>query len=172
MRLETKRLKSLATAKSCDEETISKEKIFAYCHQNFNKGLANIIELEKSPQGYRYTTEYKQFALTVYFLGPNKYKYLQKMFQLPSSSTLYRITRNWDISPGVNTLIFCILETKIQTMDERERNCTICMDEISIKKFIFYNRTDHIVGFHETSIEKKVPVKSVFVIMARGLFSN
>lgn len=178
LRLEIKTLKSLLTAKSCDEETISKEKIVAYCHQNFNKGLANIIELhlkflEKSPQGYRYTTEYKQFALTVYFLGPNVYRYLQKMFQLPSTSTLYRITRNWDISPGVNNLIFCILETKIQTMDERERNCIICMDEMSIKKFLFYNRrTDHIVGFHKTVIEKKVPAKSVFVIMARGLFSN
>lgn len=179
MRMEIKRLTSLAVRpKSDDEENLSKDRITAYVRKHFDQGLANIIELhlnfqEKCPQAYRYTAEYKQFALTIYFLGPNVYKYLQKMLHLPSMSTLYRITKNWDISSGINDCVFCILKSKSQMMCERERNCVLCMDEMSIKKFLSYNRRkDEIIGFHKTSFEKKNPAKSVFVIMARGLLSN
>ncbi|KAF2891000.1 hypothetical protein ILUMI_15173, partial [Ignelater luminosus] len=69
-----------------------------------------------APKGARYTTEFKQLALMIYFLGPKVYKFLRKTLQLPSKSTLLRITRKWEINPGFNDFIFSAIQIRVNTL--------------------------------------------------------
>ncbi|KAJ8963686.1 hypothetical protein NQ317_017306 [Molorchus minor] len=89
LRLKIKRLSSERRIHDVEQtpskrQTLSKEHVLAYFKEHFNEGFTNLIETslnlrERNPKGYRYTQEYKQFALTVYFLGPNVYEYLAKI---------------------------------------------------------------------------------------------
>ncbi|KAF0711422.1 Transposable element P transposase [Aphis craccivora] len=80
--------------------------------------------------GYRYSNEFKQLALTIYFLEPRAYRFLQSTLALPNPCTLRCITTNYEITP----------------------ECVLCADKMSIKSNLFYNiRKDEIIGFNETN---------------------
>lgn len=73
---------------------ISTEMVIDFCQKNLNKPVADFITLQlrlsgKKQKGFRYTATLKQFALTVYFLGPIVYRYLQGIFSLPHKATLF-----------------------------------------------------------------------------------
>lgn len=128
--------------------------------KHYTPQIANFIKMQMSlltqkPKGARYSNEYKQFALTLYFLGPKGYKFLAKTFRLPSKSTLMNITKKWPINPGLNDFIFLVLKNEIESMDDVEKDCVLCIDEMSLHSNFYYNiRNDEIIGFHET-IKKK-----------------
>lgn len=119
----------------------------------------------------KYPTEYKQFALLIYFLGPKSYKFIGKTLPLPSVRTLRRMTEKWDYLPGLNDFVFKIIEFQSKSMSLEEKECVLCFDEMSIKSNLFYNVSrDRIIGFHEVNgVKKLVGAKSVLVLMARGL---
>lgn len=127
--------KSLA---ELSKPSVSDEDFLKYCEDNFNAGTFNFIKVQlelhkRHPQGYRYTDEFKQFALTIYFLGPKVYRLLAKTFYLPSKSTLCRITSKWNIQSGIDDIILAIIESKVNTMSELAKDCVLCADEMSIK---------------------------------------
>lgn len=150
-----------------------------YCENNFDKETVMFIKTKMnlknaSGKGPRYTREYKQFALTIYFLGPKMYKFLTKTFQLPPKNSLFKISHNWNIVPGLNNFVFSVIETKVKSLPENARDCILCVDEMSIKTFLYYNITrDLISGFHETDANKCYePAQNALVLMARGINSN
>lgn len=108
-----------------------------YCDKFLNKPLAEIIKVQamlknKIPKARRYSQEYKNFALTLYFLGPKAYRFLEKILILPKKRTLELMTENVICKPGLdNEHIFKSLSIKIKTMSELDRHCTICLDETS-----------------------------------------
>lgn len=51
----------------------------------------NILNKDKTPQGRRFCNYIKQFALTIYFLGPNVFHFLQNKFCVPTIRTLRKI---------------------------------------------------------------------------------
>ncbi|KAF0708032.1 protein ALP1-like [Aphis craccivora] len=57
------------------------------------------------------------------------------------------------------------------TMSAKSKKCVLCVDEMSIKVFLYYNTVkDQIIGFHNTSsIKTHELAKSVIVIMIYGL---
>ncbi|KAF2889881.1 hypothetical protein ILUMI_16292 [Ignelater luminosus] len=89
-----------------------------------------------APKGVRYTTEFKQLALMIYCLGPKVYKFLRKTLQLPSKSTLLRITRKWEINPGFNDFIFSAIQIRVNTLGTLARDCVLCLDEMSLDIFV------------------------------------
>ncbi|XP_044755611.1 uncharacterized protein LOC123321626 isoform X2 [Coccinella septempunctata] len=135
---------------------ISDEDFIRFCRKNFNSTLADFmisqLKLRKrKPHGYRYSVAFKQFALTIYFLGPKVYQFLQKTFFLPHKATLCRITTNWDFSVGLNEHIFQAISLKTRNMDDAAKDCIVCVDEMSIKTHLFYNISlDQIIGFHQS----------------------
>lgn len=158
---------------------ITDEEFTTFVDANFSTGFGRFIKeqlkfMRTSAKGSRYSNDYKQFALTIYFLGPQVYKFLSKTFRLPSKSTLFRISRKWDMPPGLNDFIFSILKAKVQTLETRARDCTLCLDEMSLKTHLFYDRgRDEIVGLHQTDHNKTYePATNVMVIMARGIHNN
>lgn len=130
-----------------------------------------LLLLDKTPKGSRYSNELKQFALIIYLLGPKAYSKLGKVIRLPSPSTLKRITQHWQIYPGFNEFVFKILELRVPLMSEKSKDCIICIDEMSIKSNLFYNiSTDHIVGFAELHNKRSTDIAtSALVIMVRGI---
>lgn len=129
--------------------------------------------LSKSPKGTRYTNEYKQFALSVYFLGPKAYKKMSNFIRLPSKSTLNRFTRRWVINPGFNEFIFKLTELKTKLMSPKERDCIICLDEMSLKSHLFYDiSNDKIIGYQEGNNPSGDIASTALVVMARGVAYN
>ncbi|KAF2902107.1 hypothetical protein ILUMI_04095 [Ignelater luminosus] len=110
----------------------------------------------------------------IYFLGPKVYKFLRKTLQLPSKSTLLRITRKWEINPGFNDFIFSAIQIRVNTLGTLARDCVLCLDEMPLKTFLFYNISqDSTIGYHHSISGKSYDVaNNVLVVMARGINSN
>lgn len=56
-------------------------------------------------------------------------------------------------------------------MDNQDRVCAICVDEIAIKSNLFYNYgVDEGIGLEDNGVNKRaVPASNAAVVMARGL---
>jgi len=113
----------------------------------------------------------KQFALKIRFLGPKVYRLIKTTFNLPSIRSLQRVIERWEINPGFSDLVFKVLTLNGSTMSAKSKECVLCVDEMSIKAFLYYNTVkNQIIGFHNTgSIKTNELAKSVMVIMIRGL---
>lgn len=121
----------------------------------------------------RYNDAFKQFALTTYFLGPKVYRMLSGIFKLPTYRTLTKITENWPNNPGINTILFEALHLKTNNFAKIDKNCTLCIDEMSLKSHMFYNISkDLIIGFDTTGSKDLLPAKNALVIMAQGIAKN
>lgn len=102
------------------------------------------------PKGRRYPQEIKRHALSLYFSGAKTYKKMISTYQLPSITTLKRITQNIQHRPGFNDFIFRSLKKALNNKREADKMCIIAIDEMSLKANLQYNtRTDEIVGFHD-----------------------
>lgn len=87
-------------------------------------------------------------ALSLYKQGPRAYKWLGKIFVLPSPPTLRRLVAKAGIRPGINKNIFAQLKLKAQTMTADEKLCIVLFDEIAITPHFDYNiKKDKITGF-------------------------
>lgn len=133
-----------------------------------------IDALVRHKRGAKFTAEFKQFALSIFFLGPRAYRQLQKDLALPSVRTLQRLTETWHMKPGINSNIFKVLSMKLKSLPPLERHCILCVDEMSLKAHLFYNISqDTIVGFEDTGSEKSsLLAKQALVVMARSIADN
>ncbi|XP_072399151.1 uncharacterized protein [Diabrotica undecimpunctata] len=157
LRLKIKKLrasakKAYASSKQ-KEDNKSLKKFFQMCDKLLNKSLAQIVKAQailktKCPKSRRYSDEYKQFALTLYFLGPRAYAFMERILYLPSKRSLQKITENLVCKPGLNNdQIFDALKLKVNTMLDQDKHCSICIDEMSIKSNLFFDTgRDEIVG--------------------------
>jgi hypothetical protein len=122
----------------------------------------------------RYSNEYKQFALHLFFLSPMAYRFLRTTFFLPTIRTLQRLTEKVVINPGINAIVFNIMKLKAKHFSSEALECVICADEMSIKSNLYYDiGADEIIGFHQVGDKKEfLPANNVLAIMARGIFEN
>ena len=102
---------------------------------------------ERGATGRRYSEEFKQFALTVYFYSPKAYNFLRKVFYLPHQSSV----RNWissvDCEPGFLSEAFADLQRQIMD-DPGMTDCALILDGMSIRKqILFCQRLSKYVGF-------------------------
>ncbi|CAI6345555.1 unnamed protein product [Macrosiphum euphorbiae] len=176
--------KFLTLKKHCsDQEKKSSTLEFFHlmCDNFLNKGFSNFVKVQskltlQDPHGHSYDFSYetKQFALMVYFLGPSVFRLLQKSWCLPSVRTLQKTTDNWEINPGLNDFLFKLLAVKANSMKMKSKECILCVNEMSLKSFLFFDyKRDQITGFHNTGSIKSCDVaKSVIILMIRGLHTS
>lgn len=128
----------------------------------------------RTPQGMRYSKQLKQLALTIHFMGPKVYKFLQSFLKLPTPRTLRKITSSYELISGINDFMFDFLSFKIKNFNEDAKQCILCIDEMALKTHLFYNISkDEIIGFHAKNKNKSYePAKYALVIMLRGINSN
>lgn len=69
------------------------ESLMYHCQQFLPKNLVLIVQYHlmsknRKKKGFRYTKQMKDFALSIYYLSPKVYRYLQPKFSLPNMSTI------------------------------------------------------------------------------------
>lgn len=130
---------------------------------------------QQKTRGRRYNSSFKQHCLAIYFANPKAYRNLahkSKIFCLPSCNTLKKFTQHFYIDPGVQDNIFQILKLKVDSLAEINKYCIICIDEMSLKKHLFYNITrDKVIGFEDIgqSHSVELPAQNAAVVMVRGI---
>lgn len=174
-RLRLKQEKKKATEKEVNDVENIRQLSGKLFSGNFLKLLsAQIDALTKNKRGRRYDSDFKQFALSLFFTGPRNYRELIKHFALPSVRSLHLFTQSWKIVPGINDKIFDALNEILLALPPIERHCILTVDEMSLKSHLFYNISeDEIIGFEDTGYEKShKPAKSALVLMARSIAGN
>lgn len=159
--------------------TLNENKTFQKCLNKFTT-LAAIFtvmqfrEISKHKMGRRFTQEEKIMALSLYKQGPRAYRWLSRIFVLPSPLTLSRLICRAGIKPGINKKIFAQLKKRVETMTEDEKLCTLLFDEIAISPNFEYNRRkDLINGFVTNGDERKKKIADhALVFMLRGVIKN
>ncbi|KAI4468165.1 thap domain-containing protein 9 [Holotrichia oblita] len=178
LKRKVKQIQSREDARKKCEVAVSDDSFIKFCETHFTQATANLFKLHlklanRNEHGYRYSNEFKQFALTTYFLGPKVYRFLSSSLRLPSKSTLCRITNKWNIAAGLSEFVCKVVEAKIATVNEEAKDCILCIDEMTLKTFLFYHRSkDTIIGFHETIQRSYVPANNALVLMIRGVNVN
>ena len=99
----------------------------------------------KKTHGRRYSNEMKSLAISLYHASGKAYRLLSKLFILPTKSSLRRFISKIPMAAGIPQAT-----QKISHMSEMEKLCTLCVDEVSLKKHLFYSiADDQIVGLED-----------------------
>jgi hypothetical protein len=162
---------------SGEEEDGDVAKFCVLCDKLLPQDLATIVKMQltlnkNAPTFRRYSREYKQFAITLFFLSPMAYRFLRTTFLLPTVRTLQRMTEKIRINPGLSRVVFDILKIKANSLGDEGKDCVLCADEMSIKGHLFYDiGVDELVGFQQLGASKDyLPANNVLAIMAGDKF--
>ncbi len=134
----------------------------------FNMQLRN---QGRKPAGRRYTPEEKSLALILYKHSPKNYRFMRKIFTLPSKRTLGRHSAQLMFGTGVNTKIFELITEKVKSLPENGRYCALSWDEMSLKSHLEYSVTrDEIDGFVDfATLRKPVFATHSLAFMVRAI---
>lgn len=66
----------------------------------------------------RWTDSQKTVALALSLYGCRTYKFLRKIFRLPSKSSLHRWLKNVFVEPGINDYMIEVLKAKVSVLPE------------------------------------------------------
>ncbi|XP_011862965.1 PREDICTED: uncharacterized protein LOC105559356 [Vollenhovia emeryi] len=118
--------------------------------------------------------EDRQFALELFFMASDAYRFYRPFLSLPTVRQLWRHIRNWDMPPGLNDNVLNALRLKIKSLSPAERHCSLCVNEMQLRPHLFYNLSrDRIVGFHDTGTDKRRTLsRKVLVIVACSLVGD
>ena len=88
----------------------------------------------------RYSDEDICVATTILYGSKRTYNFLRnkKLLDLPSIRTVYRRLEKFTCPPGKSPQVMRLLEMKIKTLDEAERNVTLSCDEIYLEQKYSY----------------------------------
>lgn len=136
--------------------------------------IMQVMQFQRKPKGRRYTDDFKEFSFSLYFMSPKAYNFLSQIFILPSPRTLELMTHHLQFAPGLQQDLVKSCKIKLQALEEVDRYCSLCLDEMSLKAHLFYNITkDEIIGFEDIGNGKTLkPACNALVFMVRGIYNN
>ena len=129
---------------------------------------AQLMNSQRRRKGMRWSKTDKLFCLQFYYKSPSAYKFVRKCLALPSVSTVRSFVRGavGRIDPGFNNVLLTLVELRIKHLPERDRQCSLVFDEMSLKSQLAYDKNlDYIVGY---TADGKLATH-VLVFMIRGL---
>lgn len=78
-----------------------------------------------------------------------------------------------NINSGFNEFVFKLIELRAMRMDSKEKDCIICLDEMTLKSHLVYNITkDKIIGFQQGNNSRGEIAGTALVVMVRGVAYN
>lgn len=136
--------------------------------------LSQVKQQRKHKKGRRFTVDDKIFALSLYKQSPRGYRYLQKVFALPSKSTINKVLALVPMETGINTTIFKCLEDSVKSMAKETKVCVLMFDEIFLDAGLTYSSIqDRLIGFHDLGESRKQTFANhAMVYMVKGVFKS
>lgn len=131
-----------------------------------------IRNFKKKSTGRRWNKKEKITALRIYKRSPTCYRLLQRLFQLPSPSTLKSLLNRVPFNAGINQPVFEVLQNYTKTQKPSDNEYTLMFDEMSIKKHLNYNpKEDVIEGFQDHASQGRSPLIAAYalVFMVAGI---
>ena len=105
---------------------------------------------KKKTHSRRYSPQLKSLAISLYHASGKAYRLLSKLFILPSRASLFRYISRMPNNTGISQAALKIIEKKVMHMSPKDRLCTLCMDEISLKTNLFFSvPADKIIGLDD-----------------------
>ncbi|XP_049877377.1 uncharacterized protein LOC126374703 [Pectinophora gossypiella] len=157
-----------------DAAKFSKGQAFEELTKNLNPYATKIILMQtrlctKRKKGRRFTTEEKMIALAIMKQSPKGYRFLHRIFILPSKTTLNKMIEKLSIHTGISSQVTGLIKKEVGTWNERKKLCTVIFDEMSLDTALIYNRKqDTITGFVELKEKKRQFADHALVFMLRG----
>ena len=116
----------------------------------FTDDQISVLQSTKtSNRGSRWSPQTVQKSLQFAFAcGPTGYKVLRDHgFPLPASRTLRRSLEGLQFNSGILTEVFDVLHLKVKQMNDKEKDCALTLDEMSITPSVEYDtRTGRLMG--------------------------
>jgi len=78
-----------------------------------------------SKNGYRYSSELKAFAITLYHLNGRAYKMLSKHLRLPCKTTIVKWLNKLPSSPGLTEPAMNVISSRVKNMNDNEKLCIL-----------------------------------------------
>lgn len=133
-----------------------------------------IREANKSAKGGRFTIDEKILALSFYNQGPKAYRFLSKIFRLPSKATLNIFLNDIKFEAGINPNIFDALKIATNKMNASDKFVSVIFDEMAIMPGLHFNeKEEHIQGFEDMGqgqAKRSCEIADhVLVFMVRGI---
>lgn len=92
----------------------------------------------------------KSIAISLHRASGKAYRFLSKLFILPSKAALHSYISQMPTAAGISQGALHIIKSKVAHMSEQEKLCTLCMDEVSLKTNLYYDVTkDRVVGLED-----------------------
>lgn len=134
---------------------------------------------QRKKKGERWTENDKLIALSIYYQSPKAYRFLCKLFRLPTTRSIRRWVEGINITPGFHVQTIELLSKRFEKLASHEKECVIVFDEMSLKENLVYSHTnDKLIGLEdygqcgaEDGFSKRV-ANSALVVLARGLTSK
>ena len=114
----------------------------------FNKDQIEKIKDPDNNQSMHWSTKTIMDAILLYYkCGTTAYELLRKKknYPLPSLSTLKRHLKQITCEPGLLDDFFIYMEENVKTMQEHEKICILCIDEMALKVTIGSNASEIII---------------------------
>ncbi|CAK1583964.1 unnamed protein product [Parnassius mnemosyne] len=168
-----KKMKFIEHNKSTD---ISRQKFLRGCDKFLSPNLSKIVKaqaiLKPHCKNNRYSKEFKLFCLNIYYSSPHAYKFLSKTLCLPSKRSLATVAI--PVSTKISDYVWKVLSQAIKHLAPFERECTLCMDEMSLKYSLFYDiHRDKVIGLHEIDdIQCSYAAGYAYTIMLKGILGD
>lgn len=142
-------------------------------HDFLSVNSKSMVTMQLKNRRRPWTINEKKLALGLFYKSPTAYKFLRlQKVNLPGPSTIRRWIGESKFLPGFSKLYFSHLEKKFESVDYKEKVCSVCFDEMYLKEFLEYSKQlDFIEGFEDFGRTDKT-ANSVLVFMARGIYSS
>lgn len=153
--------------------------VIKYLSQIFNDKQLEFFKMQlknsgKKNRGQRYTMEQKSLSLSLYKQGPKCYRFMQKIFALPSKRTLQRHNAYLHFEAGIDDQMLEFIKEKVKDMPEIEKYSIISWDEQSLKAHLDYSHVnDYIDGFADLGYMRRPTFAThSLTFMVRGINSG
>lgn len=122
----------------------------------------------------RWGSAEKSLFLALYKTSPKAYRFLRKIFCLPSSRTLQRALQSLDIGPGINVSIVNHMATVSSKMKQNKRLCSLVFDEVTLMPNLsIYKNLNKVQGVEDFGFNRTKKIADhALVFMLRGINSN
>jgi len=126
-----------------------------------------------SPLGVRWTHQDKLLALGVFYKSPSAYRFMQRVFRLPTVRTLRTFLCGFSVSVGFDCDYMSALCKRVESLNELEKFVVVTFDGMSLRSSLKYlEHDDRIVGFeelHAFGCSSTNAAKQALQFMVRGI---